>query len=1816
LVELTFQKALVVSEEAVPSLLQLVFHPKDRRFEIFSQVTGSESWVQHAAGRVQPPSQVAASGDFRVELPALRQRCAEAVTTAHCYETFKQRGLDFGPTFQTVKSLHRGAGEALAEVELAPSLADEAADYQAHPVLLDACFQATLGILPNRPEDVGRVFVPVSIASLQLHRPLPSRFVVHARLVSASPRRLEGDLDVYDSEGEQVLTLRGLRCQAIAEPSSKTVDELLLGERWRVAANPRTLHAWPAPTFLPAPAAVSQAVAEVGAQIARDTSLGDYYSHVVTVLNEQTALFAARALEKLGLTLTPGFEFTLANLDASLQVQPKHQRLFGRLINLLKEYGYVEPVSQGRVRVLRAPFATDSAAVIAELNRAFPRYESLASLTHRCGVNLAEILRGECDPLGLHFPPDAAGHAEQLYADSPVFAPYNRIIAEIVARALSNLPHGRSLRVLEIGAGTGGLTKHMLARLPKDRVDYVFTDIGGPFLARAREQFHPHTFLSVKPLDLEKSASAQGFEPHSFDIVVASDVLHATRSLRRTLENVRSLLAPGGWLVATEATLPSPWLDLVFGVLEGWWVFDDLDVRPAHPLLPADKWRALLGECGFEQFAGVNDNGDGSVQTVLLASATQRAPVRELPSLPEGHWLVVTAADAPSALVSPVVKSLRPSGQCFEVTLGNRFEQRAPGAFVVDPSQPGHFDTLLKTLGDAPIFGIAYLCGLEAPRSDETAHIRQTIDRTLLGLTHLVQAWVKSEKTFPRLRVFTRGAQSLGLQAAPEPVSPHAGALWGLVRVLMMEHPDFDVRLIDLEPRVGADQGQLLDELLDDDDEQEVALRSGNRFARRFEPFTRADLATRPLDSDRAGYRLEITEPGTLEKLTVRASPRIAPGPGELEIEVKAAGLNFKDVMFAMGLLAQDDVLPMYRGGALGIECAGRVSRVGPGVSDFKPGDEVVAANVAQSMGNFVIVSAAGVVAPKPSCMTFEEAAASAVAFFTAEYALSHMGHLAPGERVLIHGGAGGVGLAAIQIAQAIGAEIFATAGTPAKRAYVKSLGVHHVLNSRSLEFADEIMRITRGEGVDVVLNSLAGEAIPKSLGVLRSLGRFLEIGRRDIDQNSQLALGVFGKNLSFSAIEISRASEHHAPMMARMLRQLMSRFERRELKPIPMQVFPFSEAATAFRQMQQSKHIGKVVLKVDSQTRVEPSGDARTLLRADATYLVVGGLSGLGLAVARWLAQHGARHLILASRRGARSEEAATMLESIRALGAQVTVRSLDASDPAAVQALFDEARAALPPIRGVFHAAMVLDDSLVLHLNAAKIDRALKPKVDAAWNLHRATRGLALDHFVLFSSVSGFVGSAGQANYAAANTFLDALAAHRTALGLPGLSVCWGAIADAGYVARLRESGKDIIVRGLRSVSADECLRSLTELLQRTTTRMGVLRMDWEEWAQFSPEAATSRRFGALLQTQRSSAATGGHAGSVREQVLAAAPEQRQGVLTEKMHIHLGRVLGMAPAKISVDRPMTELGLDSLMSVELQNWLASEVGVEVPMISLMRGTSVSELAQKLVESLAPHERPATTAEAQPLPVVRLNPVDKPALRLVCLPFIGGDAVNFVAWPDLLPHDLEVCVAQALSGPLAEGADIAQVVRNLADALEPLLNCPYALYGHSFGAVLAFELARELKRRGYAEPKHLFVAAHAAPRFDSRLEVLRAWPDSALDSLADAVFLQQLELLDIDPALATKSGSVVQAIKRGLILASRYRYTVAARLTCPISALGGLSDRLFCAADLEAWKEETTGAFVHRSFAGNHLFLENARHALVAALSSALDDTARNSAA
>ena len=776
------------------------------------------------------------------------------------------------------------------------------------------------------------------------------------------------------------------------------------------------------------------------------------------------------------------------------------------------------------------------------------------------------------------------------------------------------------------------------------------------------------------------------------------------------------------------------------------------------------------------------------------------------------------------------------------------------------------------------------------------------------------------------------------LRAAPGAGGPVETGFWAFTRSFANEFPTLDVRRVDLDPGLPArvKARRLADIILSGTAETEIILDAHSTRVVRLQ--ARDSVAVAAQEPPASASRLEKGEGTGLDRVRWMPVERRPPGPGQVEIAVAATGLNFRDVMWGLSVLPDEMLEDGLAGPALGLECAGRIVATGANVEGLNTGDAVIAIT-GGAFATHVTVDTR-TVARIPEGLPLEAAVTIPVAFLTAYYALVTCARLTRGEWVLIHGGAGGVGLAALQVARWRGARVIATASSLEKRDLVAALGAEHVFDARAHGFVDGVRRATGG-GVAVVLNSLSGEAMELTVGLLAPFGRFVELGKRDYLANTHIGLRPFRNNLTYFGVDLDQLMLAQPDKGRQLFKEVIELIAEGEFSPLPYRTFRAREFIDAMRLMQQSGHVGKIVITPPEAGQLGIAPRRRFKPAPDKTHLVTGGCGGFGLATAGWLAECGARHLVLVGRSGAASPEAREALASLAARGVNVHAEALDVADAAAVEKLIRNIGDTLPPLAGVFHAAMVLDDALIANLDAERLKKVLAPKVTGAENLDRLTRDLPLDYFVLFSSATTAIGNPGQGSYVAANGFLEGLARQRRAAGLPALAVAWGGIEDVGLLARNRLV-KDMLASraGVKPMIARDALNLMAEAIARPRTApeeavLVISEMNWSTARAHLP-LLQSPTFSRLVRADEAAAADNRGKVDIRALVATLSLEEARkeiiGVIVEE----IAHILRLPQENSNRGKPLADIGLDSLMAVELGPTLEERLSFEAPALDV----------------------------------------------------------------------------------------------------------------------------------------------------------------------------------------------------------------------------------------------------------------------------------------
>ncbi len=1502
---------LVLEQERSYSL-RLTLNPGDGRFQILGRRRlTKDSWTVHAAG------QLAAATPHALCHAASREGdWAKAVTvdSAEHYRRASLVGLHYGPAFQCLGHA-RVLGEWIDASVNAGALPESNDRFLMHPAVLDAGYQSLINFFAEALiTDQGQALLPVRVGRMVMIR-RASVVSLQARLRRRSQRALVADLELLDEQGDLVARLTDCRFRAAPSlvPSKKPPSS------WRVVPHLKphpadARYASIRPSFIP------DAVLAAGFTRGRQRSL--WFDELLPMTEALTLAFVYEAFEAVAHRYPDRWELLRQSEDSFIQW----------LASLLIQESLLRIVDGEWILADRGSLPS-AASIWQTLLRDEPACLPQLSLIGQAGRKLPAVLAGETTPEQVQHQLLQSSAWDTLFDDDPAYLGTRMALEHLLHSLANDLPEGTRLRVLEIVDAPTALADALRTLPLADRIDYVIASAD----TRSEKKYStgdPETLhVTVEAFDTDAWSPVNGQDWLArFDVILVRHVLHRAPVSTLALARMHSWLVSGGLLTIAERN-PDWSAHLIFGLMPGWWregyKSDDPSTTfsPIPCLRDPQAWRTELQVAGWDAIHVLTEpeSLQRTAGAYLISSRARHLLSEESIPTIATWWLM--ADEASLRLAQALLRQLESQHQQVKL-----------------------FTSAEMTSCDAT--HVIFLRGWQA-QADRA-------EQSLAELLQVTQVMASARGASPRLWLLTQGgALATDLPDTVTP-NPSQAALWGFVRTIMNEYPDLACKLIDL--RVSSTTpaeslaSRLLNELLSPDSAEEIILDAHSRYSLILqEDVQRASRRT----DDETPFRLDMRTPGQLRELAWQPMTPQEPAAQEVEIRVRATGLNFRDVMYTMGLLPEEAVEDGFAGPTLGLECAGIVTRVGAAVDHLRVGDAVMGFGRACFASH--VITRAEAVTRLPDAWRAESAATVPSVFLTVYYALKFLANVQPGERVLIHGAAGGVGMAALQMAAYMGAEIFATAGSEEKRDIVALLGAHHVFSSRDLGFADHIREATGGAGVDVVLNSLSGDAMRRSLSVLKPFGRFLELGKRDFFENTRVGLRPFKDNISYFGIDADRLLIHRPETALSLFRDVVALMEQGVLTPLPMRCFPADRVVDAFRTMQQSQHMGKLVISMSSAPTVQPPSRPKTTLQfeSDATWLVTGGFDGFGQASVRWLVSRGMRHLILVSRRGMATPGAEAFVAQLQAAGVRTLAFACDVTEAGPVAEVIAEASKRLPPLKGVLHAAAVFDDGLIAGLSSARLGKVVGPKLRGAWNLHEATLGIPLDYFVLYSSVTTCLGSPGQANYVAANAGLEGLAEMRRHMGLPATCISWGPVGDSGYLAR-ESAVRDSLQKklGRPPMSGEEALNQLDQVLAHQSAQLTIAEFDWSVTSRMLPSASAAR-FARLNQVTGGRGAENEHA-DIRS-LLATRPRAECITLVcQLVTQELADILRTSPERITRHRPLHELGMDSLMAVELALGLERRFGIRLPVMLISESPTAERVTERILDVLLQDERQA----------------------------------------------------------------------------------------------------------------------------------------------------------------------------------------------------------------------------------------------------------------
>ncbi|KAJ5682198.1 hypothetical protein N7462_005363 [Penicillium macrosclerotiorum] len=1488
-------------------------------FRIFSWAEG-RSWDQHCKGfvmieeskEVNPVDgirqRIAIDQSIARRVKANRDACIRPVDSKALYENIAAGGVDYGPLFQGLSDITVGPNkQANASFCIPNTKTCMPQEYETghilHPSTLDIFCQVMWVLQGYGQPGIKTTYVPSHVKRLSVS--LDESFTTGTKMEISG--YMSGFESASNPESNSILaTLPERADRLVIELHGMTlvpVSNDIKGHKEN-APDPicYKLHWEPCFDFL------SEEMYRQLPRIETGDGRGDERMHMVDSVAEHYLRQVLRSVPE----------------EEISTFEPHHQQFY-----------------RWAQRTCQSSITTDD--LNPEIIERTRRFTGAGELTCAVGKLLPDILRGKVDALTVLLEDDMLSKYYE-HVDSVRESYANASIC--IDKMAHQFPE---MNILEIGAGTGGATLPILQSLGGHEAGstprfshYTYTDISPGFFEKAKAKFASWGHLmKYQTLDISTDPTAQGCIAGSFDLVIACNVLHATSDINQTMKNIRSLLTPGGKLMLIEETNPRP-RHFPFALLPGWWLANDT-IRKEGPLLTKNGWNDVMNSNGFSGIDICLEEFPGAVH--------------------QAGCLMITTANATK--VGPT----------------------SPGDIVIIGTEIlGSLSLLSLESGLKEMTGVAPVTMTEMDNTDLSGKWCVFLE----GMDQSVLSSLTPERfqEIQKLVSQTRGLLWPVRHTKSDPHSLGANMVIGLARTVRSE-TGLQFATLDLGAKEGISDAEAVAQMLKvfdrvfcrksvlTDGDMEFVIRDGyvsvprlidNHVLNRSVQLETSDDAPPQMQLFKQTRALKLTtgDSRVLDELyfTDDSSYNDTLPEDYIEIRVSCTGLNFRDVLMAMGQL---------RGDKLGQECSGIVTRVGAAVYNFATGDRVCAMSPG-SLSTFTRCSAscAWII---PDSMSFEIAASIPAVFCTAYYSLIDLGRLSRDETVLIHAAAGGVGQAAIIIAQKVGAKIFATVGSSEKKKFLMEtygLNDDQLFFSRDTSFAKGIMEATDGEGVDVALNSLSGDALQATFECVAPFGRFIELGKRDITQNSGLEMSHFNQNVSFSSVDLGMVREKRPKLTRRLLRDSFQLFiDSNAQNRWTVTSLPISDVENGFRALQGGQVIGKIVVQMtdNAMVKVHPARKDESLLEENATYIIVGGTSGIGLDIASWMPQKGARHLVLISRSGAGTEFSQRIVQTLMNEGVTVEICRSDISDKESVDKNLTPLLSRMPPVRGVIFGAMVLRDTLFEKISFDDYATVMRPRVHGIWNLQRTlnnTKNENLDFFINLSSAASFVGNMGQSPYAASGTFMSALTQYPEVSKIPFTTIDLPIVRGVGYLADDQKRAQISAQLGTKSVDANDIRGLVTVAIRRemrdTCDDHCVVGFDGVKtqpiteqpfWVHDTKLAQLLRL--STLASAASLAESGPQAGAAISPATAIKRSRdyqaAQAVVVTAFLDKISSILMRPFEELDPAAPISVYGLDSLVAIEIRNWITRELETNLQILEILTSDSVYSLAEHILK-------------------------------------------------------------------------------------------------------------------------------------------------------------------------------------------------------------------------------------------------------------------------
>ncbi|CAL8084784.1 unnamed protein product [Orchesella dallaii] len=1531
----------------------------DITIKIFRQVNSepSNTWRPHAKSTFSP---LPTSSDK--EVPFDRNSFLELVKTPsedsakirQVYDKLASVGLKFGPTFKSIEKVWRDEekGTLLARVNVPTTNnpAESHSRYIIHPVVLDAMIQAIMMLGPISTLKKS-LYVPIKIGKFVwlTEATSPSELYIHA--FQQGQPGFNGSAVLVDACGNAVAVMSGVELidttvkaiESILEQQSTTYPDFW-EEVWKKTRNPTQL------------AVEMEKAKEKFITDEFQTQFEEKYNTPSQELAEsyknlETFVYLnfLRSLYELGWEPELHKCFSESELFLQLGIKREFRQYFSFICDVFEAETIIESgdTNQHWV-VVQAPPPLHKVLEMLEspeLSSSLIQAFRSTALLQKVGESLSCMFKGTKSGISVLFPEGAKIYPSiaDFYDEYAIYTDAKKMESVVIKLfkhiADSQIKSEYELRILEVGAGTGAFCSTLMDALEEQQIsfEYFYTDISASFFAAAEKRFEKSIkHIKFKKLNIEEDPLVQGLVPDYFDIVLCGEVIHATKDIGESLRNIRKVLKPYGRLTLQESTRVNRIIAYLFGTLEGYWRFQDFELRPKYCVMETQVWKRALESNGFklEGAVPVFDNYHSSI------TGQKTEEVINSPE-PSKTWLLCHIPNNPISDFFRKKIPLVPGRNVVTVETSDKYSQDFKNSrFLVRKTEESDFKLMFNSL-DAnknDVEGIIYCWALDTKETTQDQLLQPYFNLTKCLLT-------LNLKNTPRLSLITRGVVPLEENNLS---CFNAGSLWGYTKSMKNENMHFNCRCIEVaDEKFNLTRMQeLFYEIWSSDKENQIAYSGNSRLVPKYTPHKPVHNALKlPKGTDR--FQLILPDTNSISDLQFGPLDLYDLREDEVEVQVKASALNFKDVLNVIKPTEQFKDSNM-----VGFDFAGVIKRVGAKVVKWRVGDRVSGCNMENNALPSHVRLNEDLLIPLSINVTICEAATIPAVYVTSVVCLLETAKIKKGDVVLLHAATGGVGLSAIEICKHVGCTIIATAGSKRKQNYLRRLGIQHIFHSRNTEYGDEILKLTKGRGVDVVLNCLTSEGFKEAtLKACAKGARFVEMSKLNIWTPEELK--TLRSDVDYTIVDVS--SVEHSEWR-RLMGVIHGLLEEGVVKPIPHMRFDGQNVREALQYLQKAKHIGKIVCVMPEVINVGGAITIHTpMFNENSTYLITGGLGGVGFVVCKWMVEKGAKHVVLAGR-SPPSTSIHAVINEMNSKGANVIPVKLDVGN-------FEQSRnliqiklkeLGLPPLRGIMHAAGTLSDGLIVNQDWEKLSSTFNAKINGTLNIHELTKHLNLEHFILFSSIAAVLGPPGQCNHAAGNSFEDSFAHYRNSIGLPAATINWGQWGEVGIA-------KEIDLPGVKTISNLQGLIGLEYVMKAQRTQTSINCMDsFALLAKFVPQTAHYLDESVWKAYAEATSVIVKTDEFWQQYDILVETEDKLTLLTKVLGIIIRNVLKMDDSEtIDENGNLQDMGVDSLMFVEIKNFVQALMGnrVVVNISSLKDCDTIHLLAETLVRLIQGEE-------------------------------------------------------------------------------------------------------------------------------------------------------------------------------------------------------------------------------------------------------------------